>query len=87
MINKHFCPCCASTLLRHISSHRIYWFCGYCHQEMPVIENALDTKVTRHLGIRQVTRYQGVLSDRVILHEQLLRQTQLSELNKTPALR
>ena len=54
---------------------------------MPVIENALDTKVTRDVGIPQVTRYQGVLSDRVILHEQLLRQTQLSELNKTPALR
>lgn len=61
MISKHFCPCCASTLLRHISCHRIYWFCGYCHQEMPVIENALDTKVTRQLGMRQVTTYQGLL--------------------------
>lgn len=61
MISKHFCPCCASTLLRHISCHRIYWFCGYCHQEMPVIENALDTKVNRQLGIRQVTLYQRLL--------------------------
>ena len=62
MISQHFCPCCASTLLRHISCHRIYWFCGYCHQEMPVIENAVDTKVTRQLGIRQVTTFQQWLS-------------------------
>lgn len=29
------CPCCSHTLLRHIRSREVYWFCQHCHQEMP----------------------------------------------------
>lgn len=29
------CPCCSSTLLRHIRSSQIYWYCPHCKQEMP----------------------------------------------------
>jgi ribosomal protein L37AE/L43A len=29
------CSCCSNTLLRHIRSGKIYWFCSHCHQEMP----------------------------------------------------
>jgi ribosomal protein L37AE/L43A len=33
------CPCCSDTLLRHIRSGQIYWFCRQCHQEMPNYPN------------------------------------------------
>ena len=29
------CPCCSSTLLRHIRHTGVYWYCSRCHQEMP----------------------------------------------------
>ncbi|WP_413160652.1 hypothetical protein ACL6C3_19275 [Capilliphycus salinus ALCB114379] len=29
------CPCCSSTLLRHIRHSQIYWYCPHCKQEMP----------------------------------------------------
>ena len=29
------CPCCGSTLLRHIRHNGIYWFCTSCYQEVP----------------------------------------------------
>ncbi len=29
------CPCCSHTLIRHIRSQRVYWFCRHCYQEMP----------------------------------------------------
>ncbi len=29
------CPCCSSTLLRHVRSAGIYWYCSSCYQEMP----------------------------------------------------
>nr|WP_225938589.1 hypothetical protein [Kovacikia minuta] len=32
------CPCCSNTLLRHIRSHQIYWFCPHCWQEMPNLD-------------------------------------------------
>lgn len=34
---KPTCPCCSYPLLCHISSERIYWRCGHCYQEMPII--------------------------------------------------
>ena len=46
MMNKHPCPCCSQPLLRHISFKRIYWFCSQCHQEMPDIENIVETQVS-----------------------------------------
>lgn len=32
------CPCCSHTMLRHIRSNQIYWFCRNCWQEMPNFE-------------------------------------------------
>lgn len=29
------CPCCSSSMLRHIEHNRVYWYCPSCHQEMP----------------------------------------------------
>ncbi|SKB14742.1 hypothetical protein PL11201_680016 [Planktothrix sp. PCC 11201] len=29
------CPCCSSTLLRHIRHTGVYWYCSRCHEEMP----------------------------------------------------
>jgi ribosomal protein L37AE/L43A len=36
MAGRHTCPCCCSTLLRHMRSGEIYWRCSSCYQEMPV---------------------------------------------------
>ncbi|HBL12388.1 MAG TPA: hypothetical protein DD379_13455 [Cyanobacteria bacterium UBA11162] len=62
MISKHLCPCCSLPLLRHISCHRIYWFCNYCHQEMPILDRVVETNWASELGIRQVSEYQRCLS-------------------------
>lgn len=43
MINTHLCPCCSQPLLRHISFKRRYWFCVHCYQEMPDIEDLVET--------------------------------------------
>ncbi|MEL7036844.1 MAG: hypothetical protein AAFO04_14655 [Cyanobacteria bacterium J06592_8] len=29
------CPCCSSTLLRHIRHSEVYWYCPHCREEMP----------------------------------------------------
>jgi hypothetical protein len=39
MSSAHLCPCCTQTLLRHIRANKIYWFCDYCYQEMPVLDS------------------------------------------------
>lgn len=39
MHSEQICPCCSNILLRHVSNSRIYWRCGYCYQEMPVMED------------------------------------------------
>lgn len=39
MQSEQTCPCCSNILLRHVSDSRIYWRCGYCYQEMPVMED------------------------------------------------
>lgn len=38
------CPCCSNTLLRHIRSNEIYWFCSHCHQEMPNLSSLLNNR-------------------------------------------
>lgn len=40
----HNCPCCSNSLLRHFRSGKIYWFCSGCHQDMPILENALISR-------------------------------------------
>ena len=37
IMNRHTCPCCSYTLLRHIRCGGIYWRCSHCYQEMPVL--------------------------------------------------
>ncbi|MCU0568038.1 MAG: hypothetical protein MUF49_15735 [Oculatellaceae cyanobacterium Prado106] len=32
------CPCCSTSMLRHIRHRQVYWFCRSCWQEMPLIE-------------------------------------------------
>ena len=44
------CPCCSNTLLRHIRSKEVYWFCNRCHQEMPNYDSILGiVKTNRQL--------------------------------------
>jgi len=39
MMNTHTCPCCSSTLLRHVRLGELYWRCSHCHADMPVLES------------------------------------------------
>jgi ribosomal protein L37AE/L43A len=32
------CPCCSTTVLRHVRHGTIYWFCPHCWQEVPDLE-------------------------------------------------
>jgi ribosomal protein L37AE/L43A len=34
-VSNLICPCCSSTLLRHIRHAGVYWYCSRCHEEMP----------------------------------------------------
>ena len=45
MHSEQTCPCCSNILLRHVSDSRIYWRCGYCFQEMPVMEDYLTSSI------------------------------------------
>lgn len=38
------CPCCSSSMLRHIGNHREYWFCRHCWQEMPDLDKFGEKK-------------------------------------------
>lgn len=55
------CPCCSSSLLRHVRHNTIYWYCQHCHQEMPNLESIVLGKrqekqsVESWLGISQET--------------------------------
>lgn len=40
------CPCCSNTLLRHIRSTGVYWFCKHCYQEMPNCDRVLSNSKT-----------------------------------------
>ncbi|MEQ9621134.1 hypothetical protein [Coleofasciculus chthonoplastes] len=44
------CPCCSHPLLRHISHHRLYWFCSHCWQEMPTVDT------TRRQPVQELER-------------------------------
>lgn len=35
----HTCPCCSTSLLRHVRHNSIYWYCSHCRQEMPNLES------------------------------------------------
>ncbi|WP_036483030.1 hypothetical protein [Myxosarcina sp. GI1] len=38
------CPNCSGTMLHHFGSHREYWFCRRCWQEMPDLETIIENK-------------------------------------------
>ncbi len=42
------CPCCGSTLLRHVGRRDLYWFCTACRQEMPVYDSLLSQLPVGH---------------------------------------
>ncbi|MEI6444629.1 MAG: hypothetical protein WCO29_16205 [Nostocales cyanobacterium ELA583] len=47
------CPCCGSSILRHVRHHEVYWFCLSCKQEVPVlsvnsVSNSLSNLETRN---------------------------------------
>jgi ribosomal protein L37AE/L43A len=46
MKNQNQCPCCRDRLLRQIGRGKIYWFCAYCHQTMPVVTRTLKTEIS-----------------------------------------
>ncbi|WP_071525282.1 hypothetical protein [Spirulina subsalsa] len=46
------CPCCSSTLLRHIRHSGVYWYCSHCHSEMP---NFAEHTQRGILGLSQVS--------------------------------
>ncbi|WP_456057577.1 hypothetical protein [Aerosakkonema funiforme] len=53
------CPCCSHTMLRHIRSNEVYWFCRNCWQEMPNFEQkrtrSILVNLSTTLGIREQT--------------------------------
>ncbi|WP_071881134.1 hypothetical protein [Crinalium epipsammum] len=44
------CICCSQSLVRCIRRHKIYWFCTYCHQEMPYLDDALAGHLVKNLN-------------------------------------
>ncbi|MGD1808410.1 hypothetical protein ACP6PL_23660 [Dapis sp. BLCC M126] len=48
----HTCPCCSTTLLRHIRHNSIYWYCPHCREEMPDLESMLlnRSKLSKSYG-------------------------------------
>lgn len=40
------CPCCSSTLLRHIRHSQIYWYCPHCKEEMPNLGDWINTQIS-----------------------------------------
>ena len=51
------CPCCSQSMLRHIRSNEVYWFCRNCWQEMPNFQEnrgtPISVKLSTALGIRE----------------------------------
>ncbi|MEQ9552213.1 MAG: hypothetical protein RIM23_21705 [Coleofasciculus sp. G3-WIS-01] len=57
MLN-HSCICCSHTLLRHIRSHQVYWFCPHCYQAMPEsVEPYSRFNASQLLGLSVVKSY------------------------------
>jgi hypothetical protein len=42
------CPCCSSTLLRHVRHSQIYWYCPHCKQEMPNLGDWINNQAFSH---------------------------------------
>jgi hypothetical protein len=62
---SHTCLCCSHTLLRHIRSHQVYWFCPHCYQSMPEsIESYSRINVSKLLELSVVKSYKVCSSQR-----------------------
>ncbi|MBD2692009.1 hypothetical protein [Anabaena catenula] len=45
----NICPCCGGSILRHVRSGELYWFCLSCRQEVPLLSiNRLSNSETRN---------------------------------------
>lgn len=64
MLN-HTCLCCSNTLLRHIRSHQIYWFCPHCYQAMPeTVEPCSQLNTSKLLELSVVKSYKVGINSR-----------------------
>ncbi|MEH2067724.1 MAG: hypothetical protein V7K47_06080 [Nostoc sp.] len=46
------CPCCGSSLLRHVRHGELYWFCLSCRQEVPLLTTTrLPNVESRNTGV------------------------------------
>ena len=48
------CPCCSAVMLRHIRHKKIYWYCSYCHQEMPNIISVKNNQLLTNKELQKV---------------------------------
>ena len=55
---KHLCPFCSTTLLSHIRSGELYWYCLRCNQEIPygVYTNVNNLQDSNHLKKNEIER-------------------------------
>lgn len=53
-MSNAICPCCSSTLLRHIRPTGIYWYCSHCHQEMPNLSQSFRIQVKAQVSLSLV---------------------------------
>ncbi|CAD0222320.1 MULTISPECIES: hypothetical protein [Planktothrix] len=56
------CPCCSSTLLRHIRHTGVYWYCSRCHEEMPdlslnPIEKEKDKEIVPLSSVKELPNF------------------------------
>jgi len=50
------CPCCGTSLLRHVRHTGVYWFCQSCWQEVPHLSlNQPDSLTHRRIRQRPVS--------------------------------
>ncbi|ARV59372.1 hypothetical protein BZZ01_12705 [Nostocales cyanobacterium HT-58-2] len=42
------CPCCGSSLLRHVRHTGVYWFCQSCWQEVTPLSGHQPDSLTHH---------------------------------------
>jgi len=50
------CPCCDSSLLRHIRHGKVYWFCTHCWQEVPLLaieRTPVEASVSEAIALSQ----------------------------------
>ncbi|MBD2482893.1 hypothetical protein [Planktothrix sp. FACHB-1365] len=69
-MSNAICPCCSSTLLRHIRPAGIYWYCSHCHQEMPNLSQSFRVKAKAKSSLSLVEKPSNFLPDYIDLINQ-----------------